>query len=81
MFIVATFTASNIDAASYQKTDGTIVDPILDNSGEPHSYSGANIERYADLSYAFTVRQRTHPRTHPLMFQTTLPDWKIQMFQ
>ncbi len=30
LFLVAAFAASMVGAASYQKTDGTIVDPILD---------------------------------------------------
>ena len=44
------FTASYTHAASYQKVDGTIVDPILDKYyGNPHPYNGANLEPDADL--------------------------------
>ncbi len=39
-------------AATYIKTDGTIVDPIMDNGGSPHFYSGNGLEPGADLSYA-----------------------------
>ena len=42
-------------AASYQKRDGTIVDPIQINSppfGGDHSYSGPNLEPSANLSDA-----------------------------
>ena len=57
LFLIAAFAASTVGAASYQKTDGTIVDPILFNSnpwgpspGEPHSYSGVNLEPDAYLT-------------------------------
>jgi len=43
---------SIVQAASYEKTDGTIVGPILDIFGSPHSYSGNNLEPFADLAYA-----------------------------
>ena len=39
-------------AASYLKTDGTIVDPILDTYGIPHSHSGNNLEPVAWLPLA-----------------------------
>ena len=53
LFLIAAFAASTVDAASYQKTDGTIVDPIMEESPySPHSYSGANLEPDADLYYA-----------------------------
>ena len=44
--------------ASYQRTDGTIADPILTNAGSPHPYSGGNLEpgsqigEWANLSNA-----------------------------
>ena len=41
LFLIAAFAASTVGAASYQKADGTIVDPILDRYGDPHSCSGA----------------------------------------
>jgi hypothetical protein len=53
LFLIAAFAASTVDAASYQKTDGTIVDPILKLTGGPHSYSGANLEPDAELSDAY----------------------------
>ena len=31
-------------ASSYQKTDGTIIDPILDASFSTHPYNGPNLE-------------------------------------
>jgi hypothetical protein len=53
LFLIAAFAASTVDAASYLKIDGTIVDPIMEESPySPHSYSGANLEPDADLSYA-----------------------------
>jgi len=54
--------ASGANAASYQMTDGTVVDPILTTGGAVHSYSGPNLHAganavsadlaYADLAYA-----------------------------
>ena len=44
---------SIVQAASYEKTDGTIVGPILDNNGSPHSYSGNNLEPGANLPWAW----------------------------
>jgi len=54
LLLLAAFAASTVDAASYQKTHGTIVDPILLNTPEsgPHPYSGANLEPEANLTYA-----------------------------
>jgi hypothetical protein len=46
------FTGSVSQAASYQKIDGTIVDPILYAYGPPHSYSGNDLEPNAYLSSA-----------------------------
>ena len=52
-FLLATLiTASLAEAASYQKTDGSLVDPILDNWGTTHWYGGANLEPFANLPYA-----------------------------
>jgi len=39
-------------AASYQKTDATIVDPIMDNGGSTHLYSGNDLEPFASLANA-----------------------------
>ena len=50
--IILLFSATAADAAWYQKTDGTIVDPIQVFMGGDHSYSGNNLESYADLPYA-----------------------------
>ncbi|MBI83288.1 MAG: hypothetical protein CMJ81_08845 [Planctomycetaceae bacterium] len=33
-------------AASYQKTDGTIIDPILDTASSTHPYNGPDLEPY-----------------------------------
>ena len=38
------FTGSLVEAASYQKKDGGIVDPILNTGGSTHPYSGPNLE-------------------------------------
>ena len=43
---------SVVHAASYTETDGTVVDPILDTSGIPHSHSGNNLEPGANLENA-----------------------------
>ena len=47
--VVTLLTSSIAQAASYEKRDGTIVDPILDTSGSTHSYSGIDLESYANL--------------------------------
>ena len=52
MVLTALLTGSVAEAANYQKTNGTIVDPIVDRSGIAHSYSGPNLEPGADLSHA-----------------------------
>ena len=49
---VTLLTSSIAQAASYQKTTGTIVNPILDVYGDPHSYSGPNLEPNANLTLA-----------------------------
>ena len=43
-------TSSSAFAASYQQTDGTIVDPIQYHHGGSHPYSGPNLEPFANLS-------------------------------
>ena len=48
---VTLLSGSIAQAASYEKTDGAIVDPILDNLGNTHSYSGVNLEPSANLSF------------------------------
>ena len=60
--IILLFSATTVDAASYQKTDGSIVDSIQFYYGGDHWYSGDNLEPgavlygaellEADLSYA-----------------------------
>ena len=52
MVLTGLLTGSVAEAASYQKTDGTIIDPILDRSGITHSRSGPNLEPGADLTSA-----------------------------
>jgi len=45
-------TTVTLSHASYQKTDGTIVDPILDTSGNVLDYDGPNLKADANLSGA-----------------------------
>ena len=52
VFLVTCITSSRTEAASYQQTDGTIVGPILDTSGDSHYYSGENLEPNAWLAGA-----------------------------
>ena len=52
VFLVTCITSALTEAASYQKTDGTIVDPIMDTNDSPHSYSGVNLESHANLTDA-----------------------------
>jgi len=52
VFLVTCITSTLTEAASYQKTDGTIVDPIMYTNHSPHSYSGVNLESRADLTSA-----------------------------
>jgi len=49
---VTLLSGSIVQAASYQKTDGTVVDPIMHIYGGPHIYSGSNLEPEADLDSA-----------------------------
>ena len=46
---VTLLVGSMAEAASYQMTSGTIVDPILDTSGSMHPYSGNDLEPMASL--------------------------------
>ena len=50
--IILLLSATCADAAWYQKTDGTIVDPIQSVEGGDLPYSGNNLEPGADLPYA-----------------------------
>jgi len=52
MVLTGLLTGSVAEAASYQKTDGTIVDPILDRLGIAHFHSWPNLEPGADLESA-----------------------------
>ena len=54
LFLVfcATLATSSVDAAWYQKTDNTIVDPIQSVNGGDLSYSGNDLQPYADLTNA-----------------------------
>ena len=52
VFLVTCITSALTEAASYQKTDGTSVDPIMDTNDSPHSYSGVNLESHANLTDA-----------------------------
>ena len=53
---VTLLTSSISQVASYQQTDGTIVDPILDIYGSTHAYSGNNLEPGANLLNATLYR-------------------------
>ena len=52
LFLLATLVATSASAASYQKTDGHIVDPIQSVGGRDLPYAGNNLEPYADLPFA-----------------------------
>ena len=52
MVLTALLTGSVAEAASYQKTDGTIVDPMLDRWDNTHSHSRPNLEPGANLTGA-----------------------------
>jgi uncharacterized protein YjbI with pentapeptide repeats len=52
LFLFAALVVTSLDAASYQKTDGTIVDPIQSVSGGNHVYDSYNLQPYADLHSA-----------------------------
>ena len=49
---VTLLSGSIAQAASYQKTDGTIVDSIMDTGGSTHPYSGNDLEARANLTNA-----------------------------
>ncbi len=49
--IILLLSATCADAAWYQKTDGTIVDPIQNLSGGDHEYSKGNLEPSAVLEH------------------------------
>jgi len=46
---VMCITSALTEAASYQKTDGTIVDPIVTWVGSPHFHSTGNLQPSAKL--------------------------------
>jgi len=50
--LLATLVASSASAASYQKIDGTIVDPLQSVAGGDLPYAGNNLEPNANLSWA-----------------------------
>jgi len=52
MVLTGLLTGSVAEAASYQKTDGTIIDPILDRRDITHYYSGPNLRPNANLTNA-----------------------------
>lgn len=53
LFVAVSFASSSSLCASYVRTDGTIVDPILDTRGEVHTYDGPNLE--PNFAYLFFV--------------------------
>ena len=52
IFLVTLFGDALAQAASHEKKDGTIVDPIFDTSFQVHPYSGPNLESEAILTDA-----------------------------
>ena len=52
VFLLGLILTSGANAASYQMTDGTIVDPIQSVLGGDLDYAGANLEPNADLTNA-----------------------------
>ncbi|MEC8337774.1 MAG: pentapeptide repeat-containing protein [Planctomycetota bacterium] len=65
--IILLFSATAVDAAWYQKTDGTIVDPIQDIYGAEHSLDrtgGKNLEPGVDLEGT--------PDNRPFLFKADL---------
>ena len=52
MVLTALLTGSVAEAASYQQTNGTIVDPMLDRWDNTHSHSRPNLEPGANLTGA-----------------------------
>ena len=44
--------AGGAQAASYRQNDSAVVDPIQTTSGTDHSYSGANLQPFANLTSA-----------------------------
>ena len=53
---VTLLSGSVVQAASYEKWDGTIVYPIVDVWDDAHGYSGNNLEPYANLTGANLTR-------------------------
>jgi len=49
---VTLLTSSIARAASYLRINGIVVDPIMASGGGPHSYSGPNLEKNANLNSA-----------------------------
>jgi len=52
VFFVTCVTGSFSPAASYEKRDGTIVEPILDTSGSTHPYDWTNLGPHAEAPFA-----------------------------
>jgi len=52
LFLIAAFAAPTVGVGSYQKIDGTIVDPITDKWGEVCGNCRRHLEPDADLPYA-----------------------------
>jgi hypothetical protein len=46
------FVSGGAQAASYRQNDSAVVDPIQTTSGTDHSYSGANLQPFANLTSA-----------------------------
>ena len=50
LLAIFAFAVTDANAASYLRLTGNLVNPILDTSGSPHGYSGANLEPGAHLT-------------------------------
>ena len=57
--LLAMLSSASVPAASYQKSDGTIVDPILTIYSGVHWYNGNNLEPNANLNSA-NLNSATH---------------------
>ena len=64
VIVVTLLSGSVVQGASYQKTDGTIVDPILDTFGSPLYYSGNTLGPAAKLLEA-NLHQALLPSAMP----------------
>ena len=74
VFLVTCITSALTEAASYQKTDGTIVDPIWRRTNwDPyiHPYTGPNLEPSANLTLVSSRGIAGIPNALPTNWQLT----------